>query len=153
MSVKDKIVIVGFGFSGLSILANFIEKAKHPLHITIFDKQSVNGCGVAYGGDSQVHPLNVAADNMGLMDNRPLDFHDWLSKNKEKWLSLFPLLDVREDTYLPRKLYGLYLKSKLESLLEKAKEKNTIFIFLKMKSQPLLIKKTLYLYKVNPRKK
>lgn len=121
---KDKIVIVGFGFSGLTILANFIEKAKHRLEITIFDKQSINGCGIAYGGDSKVHPLNVQADDMGISESAPQDFYDWIHDNKALWESLYPDLKVSKEDYLPRNLYGLYLKNKLKTLLERAKEKN-----------------------------
>lgn len=128
---KDKIVIVGFGFSGLTTLANFIEKAKRPLEITIFDKHSFDGCGVAYGGDSNVHPLNVQADNMGIFESAPQDFYDWIHNNKTLWDSLYPDLKTSKEDYLPRKLYGLYLKNKLKIFLERAKEKKHHIHFIK----------------------
>lgn len=112
------LAIIGAGFSGTMLAVNIIKKGKgHPLHLTLIDKSGKFGPGVAYETKHPFHFLNVRAGNMGALADDPQHFFKWLQTNEELCYSLFPTLEIRPESYVPRRLYGIYL----ESLLEQAK--------------------------------
>ncbi|PYH41585.1 uncharacterized protein BP01DRAFT_394943 [Aspergillus saccharolyticus JOP 1030-1] len=95
-----KIVIVGAGASGISVLLHLVEKARHgkvlPL-ITIIEKDKRFGPGLAYSSFCSGTIINMQADTMGLYFNDPKHFSRW---RQELSSGPFPSRDI----------YGQYLK-------------------------------------------
>lgn len=114
-----KIGIIGAGFSGISLAAQLLLKQKTSCSVCLFGKKDQFGLGVAYSTTSPWHLLNVRAVNMGIYADDSGDFYHWLVENEAFWRKIDPSfqeLTITEDSYLPRKLYALYLKSILEEL-------------------------------------
>lgn len=129
--------IVGFGFSGLCTLFALVTKAKVPFRVYVFDVASAVGKGVAFATEDPKHLLNVRASQMGAMAENPNDFYEWLCDNEKFWRPIDPYfqsLQVLADSFLPRKLYGIYLEQVFLSICKMAKDKNIDLIFMGKKA-------------------
>lgn len=105
------IAIVGGGFTGVMALANLIRfgnKADLPLHIALIDRQPAIGEGIAYCTTDERHLLNVPASRMSAWPDLPGDFYDFARSRNSS---------VCSDDFLPRKIYGQYVR---EAMLEVA---------------------------------
>jgi uncharacterized NAD(P)/FAD-binding protein YdhS/predicted metal-dependent enzyme (double-stranded beta helix superfamily) len=110
------IAIVGGGFSGLMTLANLIRfgnEAARPLHFILIDRQTSIGDGVAYRTTNARHLLNVPARRMSAWPDMPEDFVTFAQSND-------PL--VGPDDFLPRKIYGHYLRKTVSDFAEATRE-------------------------------
>ena len=110
------IAIVGGGFSGLMTLANLIRfgnEAARPLHVILIDRQTSIGDGVAYRTTNARHLLNVPARRMSAWPDMPEDFVTFAQSND-------PL--VGPDDFLPRKIYGHYLRKTVSDFAEATRE-------------------------------
>jgi uncharacterized NAD(P)/FAD-binding protein YdhS len=104
---KPVITIIGGGFCGTMTAANLCKYAVEPIDIKIINTAYPVANGIAYSAHTLKYLLNVPAENMGAFPDKPLDFSNWLIDNN------FYKPEEREilsKTFLPRKLYGLYLK-------------------------------------------
>lgn len=121
-----RIAIVGGGFSGTLTLANLIREANVPLTLHVFESSGNMATGVAYSTIDIAHLLNVRTDRMGAFPDATQGFYTWLHDEggKNEIAKLWPGYEVRDDGYVPRLLYGLYLKSILENALKLARSKN-----------------------------
>lgn len=115
------VAIIGAGFSGTLVLANLIAKAKGPLVIELFEK-NLPAAGVAYGTPEAAHLLNVRAINMGAFAGKPGGFHDWLQteEGRGQLAEFCQGKDIAPDSFLPRALYGVYLKRIYDNALAEA---------------------------------
>jgi uncharacterized NAD(P)/FAD-binding protein YdhS len=114
-----KVGIVGGGFSGICLAAELLLDQKHLCSVCLIEKREQFGLGIAYSTPSPWHLLNVRAMNMGISEDDIADFFQWLKKNESIWRNAnaaFHDISLTEDSYLPRQLYALYLKNKLEEL-------------------------------------
>jgi uncharacterized NAD(P)/FAD-binding protein YdhS len=108
------IAIVGGGFTGAMTLANLLclgDQLESPLHIVLIDRQPAIGDGVAYLSNDSRHLLNVPASHMSAWPDRPEDF---LAFARELDTS------VRAGDFLPRRVYGQYVRRRLLELANKA---------------------------------
>jgi uncharacterized NAD(P)/FAD-binding protein YdhS/predicted metal-dependent enzyme (double-stranded beta helix superfamily) len=106
------IAIIGGGFSGLMAMANLIRfgnKATTPLQIILIDRQTSIGDGVAYRTTNARHLLNVPAGRMSAWPDMPEDFVTF-AQSKDP--------SVGPDDFLPRKIYGHYLRKTVFDLAE-----------------------------------
>ncbi|MFM9890961.1 MAG: FAD/NAD(P)-binding protein [Rickettsiales bacterium] len=107
-----RIAVIGFGFSGLMVVANLVREAKGALLIYIIDP-ALDARGVAYSTTCPQHLLNVSASRMGAYAHDIGGFYDWLqtpegmaSSQRVCGRSSFASRD-----FAPRMLYGAYLDS------------------------------------------
>lgn len=108
------IAIIGGGFSGICTAMHLIAKANKPLTIYLIEKEADLCKGVAYGTSSPYHPLNVRAGRMGLFADHPEHFYAWLESHPDIWRNSDPVfhsLNITPDSFLPRKLYAVYLQN------------------------------------------
>jgi uncharacterized NAD(P)/FAD-binding protein YdhS len=108
------IAIVGGGFTGLMTMANLLrlgQESGMPLHIVLIDRQPAMGEGIAYRTNDARHLLNVPAGRMSAWADRPDDF---LTFARSKDPSAGP------DDFLPRKIYGEYVRKTVLDLAESA---------------------------------
>ncbi len=101
-----KITIIGCGASGTLLAVNLLTNPSNaPLTINLVEKRSAIGRGVAYSTTDTVHLLNVPAAKMGAFPDDIGNFYAWLAEKD------FPYDD---HAFVPRKIYGTYLRETLE---------------------------------------
>lgn len=116
-----KIAIIGGGFSGTMIGVHLIEKASTPLEIKIINETEVLNTGIAYNPYSKRALLNVVSSRMSAFASDPEHFLNWLMQQdhfRDKDRTLIA------NSFLPRYLYGEYLKDIWNHALKRAGEKN-----------------------------
>ncbi|MBD1909915.1 MULTISPECIES: FAD/NAD(P)-binding protein [unclassified Leptolyngbya] len=112
-STTTTIAIVGSGFSGSLVAAHLLKTATRSLTIKLIESSHDFGKGVAYSTNTPSHLLNVSAGNMSAFPDDPGHLLRWLSYNHSELTSLLPD-DINASTFIPRKVYGLYIQSILE---------------------------------------
>lgn len=123
--MKTNIVIVGGGASCISFIYSFIKNKKHlnkKSTITIVEKLKEFGPGNAYVDDLSSNILNTKAEFITAIGDKPGDFFQWLTLNKDKWTQKFPSLEITKSTYAPRALFGLYMRDTFDSICEIASD-------------------------------
>lgn len=100
--MTDHVVIVGGGFAGTLQAINLL-RHDGP-RATLIERRARAGEGVAYGDADPSHVLNVRAASMSALPDEPDHFVRWLSKAGH---------EATERTFVPRKVYGTYLREML----------------------------------------
>lgn len=102
------VAIIGAGVSGV-LTCFHLHRLKPGTKIYLIESiASQAGKGLAYSTGDETHLLNVAAGKMSALPEDPGHFLNWLIKNNYTF---------SEDSFVPRKLYGRYIKSILDALL------------------------------------
>jgi uncharacterized NAD(P)/FAD-binding protein YdhS len=100
------IAIIGGGFCGVGVAIHLLRQpASAPLRIIICEPRAELGAGVAYATRDYPYPLNVAAGQMSVDAAVPADFLDFARAQG---------VDATAADYLPRQLYGDYLRARFE---------------------------------------
>jgi uncharacterized NAD(P)/FAD-binding protein YdhS/glyoxylase-like metal-dependent hydrolase (beta-lactamase superfamily II) len=107
------IAIIGAGFSGSLVAANLLKTATRPLLVKLIERSHDIGKGVAYSTDTTSHLLNISAGNMSAFPDDSTHLLRWLNYNRNE-LATFLSDGVDASTFIPRKIYGLYIQSILE---------------------------------------
>lgn len=102
-----KIGIIGSGFTGTMTAVHLIEKASAHCEIIVINKTETFNKGIAYHPYSEKHLLNVIAQKMSAIPDKPSHFLDWVM-SQETFKEKDPKLVAH--SFLPRKLYGDYLQ-------------------------------------------
>jgi uncharacterized NAD(P)/FAD-binding protein YdhS len=105
-----RITIVGGGASGVITAINLVRAMPHQAEITIIERRSSLGRGLAYSTSDPSHLLNVRVANMSAFPNDPEHFLRWLRVNG-------PAFGVNHPApflFVPRSVYGAYLESLLD---------------------------------------
>jgi uncharacterized NAD(P)/FAD-binding protein YdhS len=113
------IAIVGGGFSGALVATHLLKTAPQPLTIKLIERREQIGQGIAYSTDANCHLLNVSAGNMSAFPKDSGHFLRWLYYNYSQLAAFLPL-EISASTFIPRKVYGLYIQSILEEALATA---------------------------------
>lgn len=102
-SPTHDLAVVGGGPAGLcTVLA---ANALAPHWRVVWCRGPIPGFLPAYGGNSDVHRLNVPVERMGLDAEAPVDFFDWLHREH-------PQRAVEPGQYVPRRWFGEYLAAR-----------------------------------------
>jgi uncharacterized NAD(P)/FAD-binding protein YdhS len=128
-SVPKAIVIVGGGASATLLLAQLsIQLNTHlPINIYLIDDNEGFKTGLAYSIEHPSFILNVDADRMGAWSDKPNDFYHWLNNYPQLWRNLHPdflTVNYHADNFVPRMIYGAYLRWVFDSAVIAAAEKN-----------------------------
>src|SRR4051812_28116023 len=108
MTVKPVIAIIGGGYSGTFTLVQLIKQATFPVDIFLVNKKHPLVKGIAYGTSDKNHLLNVAAGKMSPFPDDPDHFVRWIRSQKSQKNYVDDDLPL---AYLPRAIYGDYLKT------------------------------------------
>lgn len=120
--LNRSIAIIGSGAAGVSLLhyltvnLNKSNELKSQISITIYEKKSSIGPGIAYQDDCISLLLNRDSKQMSVMVEKPNHFWEWY---KSKYRMVF-----EQEEFLPRSLFGEYLKSVFEKCIQRALKKN-----------------------------
>ena len=135
---KEIIAVIGGGSIGISFLIQLIEEAVkaavvNRFEILLFEPQEMVGPGYAYQADFTCNLLNTTADTMSAIYAEKNNFIQWLGANEAVWRIYYPDLELRPNAYLPRSLFGLYLNSVYQQILDKTKKHGIPFRLIKDK--------------------
>lgn len=123
---KKIIVIIGAGASGTILLNQLIDKisknSSKSFSIFLIEKSGIFGPGLAYNTPLASHILNMRADTLGILDNNPRHFTEWLRKKNNS--SGDAGTSNRDPAYPPRNVYGDYIRDVLELTLNRASSIN-----------------------------
>ncbi|BAQ66755.1 hydroxyacylglutathione hydrolase [Geminocystis sp. NIES-3709] len=119
------IAIVGAGFSGSLIAVHLLKNATQPLIIKLIERNKEIGTGIAYSTEENSHLLNVSAGNMSAFPNDSGHFLRWLNYNHDQLKTLLPE-SIDPSTFIPRKVYGLYIQSILAEA--QATSRNDVYL-------------------------
>jgi uncharacterized NAD(P)/FAD-binding protein YdhS len=103
------VAIVGAGFSGSMVAVHLADTFRAGGEIALIEKRRRLGPGIAYGTDYPLHLLNVPAGKMGAYPDKPRHFLEWL-KERPDLVSQYSLDPLKEGSFVPRNLYGLYIE-------------------------------------------
>ena len=114
------VAVIGGGASGMLVCTNLIRHCTIPLKIVVVNSGANFGTGVAYHSASDKHLLNVVAGKMSVFPDDPDHFVRWLIEDHS-----FSDIEIETlgKTYLPRRIYGEYLKSVWQKVLEQKSAK------------------------------
>src|SRR6202046_4061284 len=104
------IAVIGGGFTGSLLSIHLLREAPPDTRLYLFDRSGCFGSGLAYGTEHAGHLLNVPAGRMSAFADRPRDFLTWLEHRSDHVLAgVVP----SEAAFVPRHLYGAYLRDRL----------------------------------------
>ena len=92
--------IVGAGLAGTLVAVHLLREATQPLDILLLDRSGDFGPGIAYSTGDDQHLLNQPAERMSAFGEAPGHFSAWAGSEP--------------DAFLPRRLYGEYLRALLD---------------------------------------
>lgn len=104
--VNGSLAIVGGGAAAVALIAALARGKVRPRKVMVFEKTPAQlATGLAYTERSETHLLNVPASKMGISGESEGEFFAWLQANGHSY---------SEDAFVPRFLYGRYLREILE---------------------------------------
>ncbi|GAA3209351.1 FAD/NAD(P)-binding protein [Actinocorallia longicatena] len=98
------VAMIGGGASGSLAAVHLLRRAAGPLRVVLIDRDGRHGLGQAYATSDPAHLLNAGAVKMSAFDDDPGDLLRWARAEG---------MDVADGDYLPRAVYGRYLRSVL----------------------------------------
>lgn len=104
------IIIIGGGASGVLLAAHLLRDPDADIRVTLIEKRTAFGQGLAYSTPLEDHILNVSAFGMSAYADDPEHFWRWLEKTGHA-----PDRNPRK-VFVPRHLYGDYLAAILDDL-------------------------------------
>ena len=108
----QKVAIIGGGAAAATLVSELLERrTAKPLHLDWYAGGPEAGRGVAYGTPSERHLLNVRAASMGMFVSKPGGFLEYAQSHDTS---------VKGSDFLPRKLYGNFLRERVEQAIKNA---------------------------------
>lgn len=123
-----KIAIVGGGANGVSVLNELINQLSktnpfRSFQVALYEKSGIFGAGLAYGTCLDAHILNMPACRMSAVGDEPAHFLKWLHKAYYSKSNADFTSKTKPGDYIPRRVFGMYLREIYEDSLHKAKAK------------------------------
>lgn len=110
-----RIAVVGVGAVGVSMIVHLVRdliaRKAPPTKILAFERSGVFGPGAAYRDDDRCAILNRTGHTMSVSPDEPGDFVQWLAGQRTAHAP---------DDYLPRPLFGDYLRATLGQAMDLA---------------------------------
>ncbi|MFT4553879.1 MAG: putative NAD(P)/FAD-binding protein YdhS [Chlamydiales bacterium] len=114
------VAIVGGGCSGTLVALQLLKQTNRSVRVALIERSDTFGKGVAYNTSCVHHLLNVPAERMSAFPSEPAHFIDWLQANAHRFPNYLDA-PVTGKTFVPRMLYGEYLKSSMDLISSQAK--------------------------------
>jgi uncharacterized NAD(P)/FAD-binding protein YdhS len=109
------IAVIGAGASGTLLALHLLRRAPPGTRVTLIDRNAPFGPGLAYATGNANHLLNVPAGRMSAFVDQPRHFVDWLERQSAQLLGG---VQPTEASFVPRRLYGAYLRHLLNRELQ-----------------------------------
>jgi uncharacterized NAD(P)/FAD-binding protein YdhS len=114
---RHPIAVIGAGFSGTIATLHLLNSLPPDQPVLLCERAPAFGRGVAYATDDNDHLLNVRAANMSALADEPLHFQDWITRRVAAGHQQQGLHYTAAGVFASRSLYGLYLRSILDSAM------------------------------------
>jgi uncharacterized NAD(P)/FAD-binding protein YdhS len=105
--------IVGGGFTGAATAIALLARVTTPFRLVMIEQSPQLGRGVAYGSHHPLHLLNVRARDLSIRASQPGDFLNWAFRQLDQGENQVDLHDALAHTFLPRQLFGEYVRQRL----------------------------------------
>ena len=125
MSAHPVICIIGGGFTGVAAAIACLKRLERPFRLIMVEASPSLGRGVAFGGHHPLHLLNVRARDLSILADRPSDFLNWAFGQLDQGENDAGLLEGLAHTFLPRQLFGEYVRQRLLDAV--ASRKDVVF--------------------------
>jgi uncharacterized NAD(P)/FAD-binding protein YdhS len=112
------VAVVGGGCAGTLVAANLLRRFDGPLRVVMIERSGRFGPGAAYATEDPQHLLNVPAQNMSAFCDAPSHFADWAAQRLGG--------STPGASYLPRRVYGEYLRAVLADSQARARPGRTL---------------------------
>lgn len=116
------ICVIGGGFTGSAAAISCLGRLDTPFRLTLVEPSAALGRGVAFGGHHPMHLLNVRARDLSIFANRPGDFLNWFFRHLDQGENDVGLLEGLAHTFLPRQLFGEYVRQRLFEAVERRED-------------------------------
>ena len=126
------IVFIGAGPSTTATLVNLLQELENQalsssnMHISVIEKRHMFGAGLAYSTQKPYHLFNSRANKVGILYGDRNHFFKWMIQNRAIWHEKFPdyaQTIPKSDDFVPRGIYGLYLKAMYDKAVQGLTEK------------------------------
>ena len=141
--MRFNFAIIGGGLTATAMLCQFVNRVRDKaakgqldpsrIGIQIYEKKDIFGPGFPHSGKFAMpfHITNMCASDMGILDDNPGDFHEWVYNNSDHLQKQFSFF--RDSSYeakasrpncnhYPRAIMGEYLKIRFKEAVESARE-------------------------------
>lgn len=151
--MSEVVTIIGAGPTAISFLYNYLQLIDEgdilPRTIYLIEKRRAFGPGCAYEFDLSSNIMNTKAGFITPFYDQPGHFFRWLKSEKKTWRVQYPDLQVNEDSYVPRALFGLYLQRQMTWLAESAKKRRVDIIQIHAECKDIQYSETSYIVKTD----
>ena len=116
-----RVAVIGGGATGVMAVISILQQAEaanlSDVAVHVLEPQDRLGEGVAYATPHDWHLLNMQAATMSATPNAPDDFLAWVHQRTDE-----PTIppDTIERAYLPRRLFGEYLRQRFDDTVRRA---------------------------------
>src|SRR4051794_18327141 len=107
---KRHAVVIGGGASGVLFAHQLLRQGGASFHVTLIERRSEIGRGLAYHTGNPDHLLNVRAGNMSALPEDPDHFVRWLAARN--------ICGADPYCFVPRRVFGDYIESLIQPLIE-----------------------------------
>jgi uncharacterized NAD(P)/FAD-binding protein YdhS len=111
--------VIGGGFTGAASAIGCLTRLPHPFHLVLIEPSPALGQGVAYGGHHPLNLLNVRTRDLSIRASQPGDFLNWAFRQLDQGENHAGLHDALAHTFLPRQLFGEYVRQRLFETVER----------------------------------
>ena len=110
--------VIGGGFTGAASAIACLARLPEPFRLVLIEPSAVLGRGVAYGSHHPLHLLNVRTRDLSIRASQPGDFLNWAFRQLDQGENHTGLHDALAHTFLPRQLFGEYVRQRLFETVE-----------------------------------
>ena len=113
------VCVIGGGFTGAATAIACLAHLREPFRLVLAEPSAALGRGVAYGNPHPLHLLNVRARDLSIRASQPGDFLNWAFRQLDQGENHAGLHDGLAHTFLPRQLFGEYVRQRLYEAIER----------------------------------
>ena len=110
--------VIGGGFTGAASAIGCLTRLPEPFRLVLIEPSPALGRGVAYGSHHPLHLLNVRTRDLSIRVGQPGDFLNWAFRQLDQGENHAGLHDALAHTFLPRQLFGEYVRQRLFETVE-----------------------------------
>jgi uncharacterized NAD(P)/FAD-binding protein YdhS len=119
---RPVICVIGGGFTGAAAAIACLKRLAQPFRLSVVEPGAALGRGVAFGGHHPLHLLNVRARDLSIHAGQPGDFLNWAFRQLDQGENDAGLHQGLAHTFLPRQLFGEYVRQRLFEAVSKRKD-------------------------------
>ncbi len=112
------ICVVGGGLTGAAATIACLAHISRPFRLVVIEPSAALGRGVAYGAHYPMHLLNVRTRDLSVRAGQPGDFLNWAFRQLDQGENHAGLHDGLAHTFLPRQLFGEYVRQRFFEAVE-----------------------------------